>query len=147
MGERFFEAIAAGKIPPPECAKTLGLDIIAYDLDAHTVELTFDGKPEFANPIGIVQGGFLSAMLDDTMGLASATAMNVGEFAPTLGLNVQFHRPARIGKLTGKGRVTMRGKENLPSRGRTVSGRQAGCECYGDGDISEDCIVTERSDE
>lgn len=111
MAERFFEAIAAGKFPPPECAKTLGLDIIAYDLDAHTVELSFDGKPEFANPIGIVQGGFLSAMLDDTMGLASATAMSVGEFAPTLGLNVQFHRPAKIGKLTGKGRITMRGRE------------------------------------
>ncbi len=111
MAERFFEAIAAGKLPPPECAKTLGLEIIAYDLDAHTVELSFDGKPEFANPIGIVQGGFLSAMLDDTMGLASATAMNVGEFAPTLGLNVQFHRPAKIGKLTGKGRITMRGRE------------------------------------
>ncbi len=111
MAERFFEAIAAGRLPPPECAKTLGLDIIAYDLDAHTVELSFDGKPEFANPIGIVQGGFLSAMLDDTMGLASATAMHVGEFAPTLGLNVQFHRPAKIGKLMGKGRITMRGRE------------------------------------
>ena len=113
MAERFFEAIAAGRMPPPECAKTLGLDIVAYDLDAHTVELTFDGKPAFANPIGIVQGGFLSAMLDDTMGLASATAMNVGEFAPTLGLNVQFHRPAKIGRLKGKGRITMRGKEIL----------------------------------
>jgi len=111
MSERFFEAIAAGRLPPPECAKTLGLEIIGYDLDAHTVELTFDGKPEFANPIGIVQGGFLSAMLDDTMGLASATAMNVGEFAPTLNMNVQFHRPAKIGRLTGKGRITMRGKE------------------------------------
>ena len=111
MTERLFEAIAAGKLPPPECAKTLGLEIIAYDLDAHTVELAFDGKPEFANPIGIVQGGFLSAMLDDCMGLASATMMSVGEFAPTLALNVQFHRPAKIGKLRGVGRVTMRGKE------------------------------------
>ncbi|MAH68110.1 MAG: phenylacetic acid degradation protein [Afipia sp.] len=111
MSERFFEAIAAGKLPPPECARTLGLEIISYDLDAHTVELWFDGKPEFANPIGIVQGGFLSAMLDDCMGLASATMMNVGEFAPTLALNVQFHRPAKIGKLKGFGRVTMRGKE------------------------------------
>lgn len=111
MSERFFEAIVAGRIPPPECAKTLGLEIIAYDLDAHTVELEFDGKPEFANPIGIVQGGFLSAMLDDCMGLASATTMNVGEFAPTLNLTVQFHRPAKIGKLTGKGRVMMRGKD------------------------------------
>ena len=111
MSERFFEAIIAGRFPTPECAKTLGLDIIAYDLDAHTVELGFEGRPEFANPIGIVQGGFLSAMLDDCMGLASATVLNVGEFAPTLALTVQFHRPAKIGKLRGVGRVAMRGKD------------------------------------
>ncbi|MDZ4367956.1 PaaI family thioesterase [Afipia massiliensis] len=113
MSERFFEAIAAGKVPTPECAKTLGLDIIGYDLDAHTVELGFEGRPEFANPIGIVQGGFLSAMLDDCMGLASATLLSVGEFAPTLAINVQFHRPAKIGKLRGAGRVTKQGKDIL----------------------------------
>jgi uncharacterized protein (TIGR00369 family) len=111
MSERFFEAVVAGRIPPPESAKMLGLQIVGYDLDAHTVELEFDGKPEFVNPFGVVQGGFQSAMLDDTMGLASATAMHVGEFTSTLGLNVQFHRPAKIGKLTGKGRITLRGKE------------------------------------
>ena len=113
MAERFFEAIAAGKVPPPECARTLGLGIVGYDLEALTVELTFDGKPEFANPIGIVQGGFLSAMLDDCMGLASATFLTVGEFAPTLAINVQFHRPAKIGKLRGTGRVTKPGRDIL----------------------------------
>lgn len=122
MSERFFEAIAAGKVPPPECAKTLGLDILGYDLDAHTVELGFEGRPEFANPIGIVQGGFLSAMLDDCMGLASATLLNVGEFAPTLAINVQFHRPAKIGKLRGTGRVTKRGKDILHLAGELFQG-------------------------
>ena len=39
--------------------------------------------------------------------------MNVGEFAPTLNLNVQFHRPAQIGKIQGTGRVVMRGREVL----------------------------------
>lgn len=111
MSEGYFEAIQAGRLPPPECAKTLGLEIIGFDLAAHTVELEFDGRPEFANPIGIVQGGFLSAMLDDAMGLAAATAMKLGEFSPTLNLNVQFHRPAKIGKLRGTGRITMRGKD------------------------------------
>lgn len=52
-------------------------------------------------------------MLDDAMGLASATLLKAGEFAPTLALNVQFHRPVKIGKLEGSGRVTYRGKEIL----------------------------------
>lgn len=113
MGESFFEAINSGKIAPPPCAKTLGIEIKSYDLAACSVELEFEGRPEFANPIGIVQGGFLAAMLDDAMGLASATTMKIGEFAPTLALNVQFHRPAKIGKLEGSGRVTHRGKDIL----------------------------------
>ena len=113
MSDIFFDAIKSGKIPTPECAKTLGIEIVSYDLNAYTVELGFEGRPEFANPIGNVQGGFLSAMLDDAMGLASATTMKIGEFAPTLNLNVQFYRPAKIGKLQGSGRVTMRGGEVL----------------------------------
>lgn len=113
MSESFFDAIKSGKLPPPECAKTLGIEIVSYDLNAYTVELEFEGRPEFANPIGNVQGGFLSAMLDDAMGLASATTMKIGEFAPTLNLNVQFHRPAKVGKIQGGGRITMRGSEVL----------------------------------
>ena len=113
MSGRLIEAIAAGQVPTPECAKTLGIEIIGYDLGTHSVELAFEGKPEFANPIGIVQGGFLSAMLDDCMGLASTTFLAVGEFAPTLSINVQFHRPVKIGKLRGTGRVTKPGRDIL----------------------------------
>lgn len=113
MGEGFFDAIQAGKLPPPECAKTLGLEIISHDAEKMTVELTFEARPTFTNPIGIIQGGFLSAMLDDAMGLASATIMKMGEFAPTLALNVQFHRAAKVGKLEGTGRVTHRGRDVL----------------------------------
>lgn len=109
----FFQAFEAGKIPPPPCAKTLGIEIKSYDLAANTVELAFEGRPEFANPVGNVQGGFLTAMLDDAMGLAYATIMKMGEFAPTLALNVQFQRPAKIGKLEGTGRIINRGREVL----------------------------------
>jgi hypothetical protein len=63
MAERFSRP-SRRESPPPECQDAGPR--YHRDLDAHTVELSFDGKPEFANPIGIVQGGFLSAMLDDT---------------------------------------------------------------------------------
>jgi uncharacterized protein (TIGR00369 family) len=58
-----------------------------------------------------VQGGFLAAMLDDTMGPALTATLDAGEFAPTVNLNVQFHRPAKVGALRGVGRVVLRGKE------------------------------------
>ncbi|WP_414718793.1 PaaI family thioesterase [Undibacterium sp.] len=37
--------------------------------------------------------------------------MKQDEFAPTLNLNISFHRPAGVGQLIGKGRVVKRGKD------------------------------------
>jgi uncharacterized protein (TIGR00369 family) len=61
--------------------------------------------------MGNVQGGFLAAMLDDTMGPALVATLGPGEFAPTADLHVQFLRPARPGTLIGTARVVRRGRE------------------------------------
>lgn len=109
--EGFFWKMQSGELPPPRAALTLGLKFTRVDADAGIVEVDFDGKPEFTNPAGVVQGGFLAAMLDDTMGPALAAQLGKGEFAPTLNLNVSFHRPARVGTLHGIGRVVRRGRD------------------------------------
>jgi uncharacterized protein (TIGR00369 family) len=100
-----------GRLPMPRAAATLGIAIRAVSPETGTIEVEFEGKPEFTNPVGVIQGGFLAAMLDDTMGPALAATLNAGEFAPTLNLNVSFARPARVGKLLGKGRIVRRGKD------------------------------------
>jgi uncharacterized protein (TIGR00369 family) len=89
----------------------LGIEFAAIDGERGTVEVNFEAKPGFLNPAGNVQGGFLAAMLDDTMGPALAATLAAGEFAPTVNLNVQFHRPAIAGPLKGIGRVVLRGRE------------------------------------
>jgi uncharacterized protein (TIGR00369 family) len=106
-----FWKIVDGRLPPPACAKTLGIEFTAIDGERGAIEVRFEAKPEFLNPAGHVQGGFLAAMLDDTMGPALVATLDAGEFAPTVNLNVQFHRPAKVGALKGLGRVVMRGKE------------------------------------
>jgi uncharacterized protein (TIGR00369 family) len=106
-----FWKMVDGRLPPPPCAQTLGIAFAAIDGERGTVEVTFEARPEFLNPIGNVQGGFLAAMLDDTMGPALIATLEAGQFAPTLNLNVQFHRPAKAGSLKGIGRVVSRGKE------------------------------------
>jgi uncharacterized protein (TIGR00369 family) len=60
---------------------------------------------------GVIQGGFVAAMLDDTMGPALVATLGVGQFAPTTDLHVQFLRPARPGRLIGRGRVVRSGKD------------------------------------
>jgi len=109
--QAFFWKIMAGELPPPRAGQTLGLVFKQIDAEAGAVEVEFTAKPEFTNPAGNVQGGFLAAMLDDTMGPALAATLAKGEFAPTLNLNVSFHRPAQVGTLLGKGRVLRRGRD------------------------------------
>ncbi|MEA3040960.1 MAG: hypothetical protein QOC65_449 [Sphingomonadales bacterium] len=97
-------------LPMPPVARTLGWTLLAIDAEAGTIEVGFTAGEAFTNPTGAVQGGFVAAMLDDTMGPA-AFAMGKGEiFAPTLDLHVSFLRPARPGAFIGKGRVVSLGK-------------------------------------
>ena len=107
----FFWKMADGRLPPPPCANTLGLEFVEIDGERGTIETRFEAVEMFLNPAGNVQGGFLAAMLDDTMGTALSATLDRGQFAPTVNLNVQFHRPARLGSIKGLGRVMMRGRE------------------------------------
>ena len=107
----FFWKIVDGRLPAPPCAKTLGLGFVAIDGERGTIETRFEAVEMFLNPAGNVQGGFLAAMLDDTMGTALSATLDGDQFAPTVNLNVQFHRPAKVGPLKGVGRVVLRGKE------------------------------------
>ncbi|MDP9878001.1 uncharacterized protein (TIGR00369 family) [Variovorax boronicumulans] len=107
----FFWKIQAGTAATPEAVKTLGGKIVRVDAEQGSVETSFEGKRDFTNPTGAIQGGFLAAMLDDTMGPALAATLNEGEFAPTLNLNVSFHRSAVVGPILGKARIVRRGAE------------------------------------
>jgi uncharacterized protein (TIGR00369 family) len=104
----FWDAVA-GRVPAPPAAQTLGWHLEEIDPQAGTVRVSFEARPEFANPIGAIQGGFLAAMLDDTMGPALVATLEPDQFAPTLELKVSYLRPARPGRLIGTGRVVHRG--------------------------------------
>jgi uncharacterized protein (TIGR00369 family) len=104
-----FWDFVAGRSPAPPAAQTLGWDLISVDPDEATIEVAFEASEDFTNPMGNVQGGFLAAMLDDTLGPSLVATLEPGQFAPTLELKVSFLRPARPGRLIGRGRVVHRG--------------------------------------
>jgi uncharacterized protein (TIGR00369 family) len=106
-----FWDVMEGRAPRPPAAGVLGWELVSVDPDAGTIEVAFTATDEFLNPVGVIQGGFLAAMLDDTMGPALVATLGPGLFAPTADLHVQFLRPARPGRLTGRGRVVRRGKD------------------------------------
>jgi uncharacterized protein (TIGR00369 family) len=105
----FWDAVR-GRAPLPPATATLGWELIAVDPEKGTIEVAFTATVAFVNPVGAVQGGFLAAMLDETMGPALVAGLDPGDFAPTMDLHVQFLRPARPGRLIGRGRVVGRGR-------------------------------------
>lgn len=106
----FWDAVE-GRAPLPASAVTLGWELVSISPEEGTIEVTFTAGEAFLNPAGFIQGGFLAAMLDDTLGPALVAGLPPGDFAPTTDLHVQFLRPARPGRLLGRGRVVRRGRD------------------------------------
>ena len=94
----------------PPCAKLLGWHMIEADPEQGRVKIGFEGRPEFCNPAGFIQGGLLSAMLDDTMGPAVLLHTNGAAYTATISMTVNFLAPARIGPLIGEAEVVQVGK-------------------------------------
>jgi uncharacterized protein (TIGR00369 family) len=63
-------------------------------------------------------------MLDDTLGPPLVATLSDGEWAPTISLTVQFVRPAKPGKLRGRGRVVRKGRDIAFLAGELVDGDQ-----------------------
>ena len=100
-------------LPLPPAAALLGWELIDLDVPAGTIEVAFNATSEFLNPSGFVQGGFLSAMLDDTLGPIVFAKTDGQKIATTIDLHVHFVRPVLPGRITTKARMI--------NFGRTIS--------------------------
>ena len=106
--ERFMELVGNHVLDMPGYVDLLGMRPLSAE-PGH-VRMEFTASEQFLNPAGVVQGGFITAMLDDTMGPAAVSQLGPGYFAPTLELKVSFLRPAGPGILVADGRVVHVGR-------------------------------------
>src|SRR4030081_1210741 len=94
----------------PPSSKLLGWHLLDARPKDGWIRIGFDGKRDFCNPAGFVQGGILSAMLDDTMGPAVFVMTEGRLYTATITMTVNFLAPAKPGPITGEADVTHRGK-------------------------------------
>jgi len=108
---------ALDRIEAPPSSKLLGW----RPLDARPrdgwIRIGFDGKKDFCNPAGFVQGGILSAMLDDTMGPAVFVMTEGRLYTATITMTVNFLSPAKPGPITGEAEVSSSAGRSPSSRG------------------------------
>ena len=101
---------AFDNFPMPPCAKLLGWQLLDARPEEGWIRIGFEGKAEFLNPAGFVQGGILSSMLDDTMGPAVLVMSQGRLYTTTISMTVNFLSPARPGPIIGEAKVTQLGK-------------------------------------
>jgi uncharacterized protein (TIGR00369 family) len=113
-------ATALDRLEAPPSSRLLGWHLLDARPGDGWIRIGFDGRKEFCNPAGFVQGGILSAMLDDTMGPA-VFAMTEGRlYTATITMTVNFLAPARPGPIVGEASVTQLGKTIAFVEGRLM---------------------------
>ena len=112
---------ALDDIPAPPSARLLGWRLLDARPDRGWLAVGFDGKAEFCNPAGYIQGGILSAMLDDTMGPAAFMTSGGKFYTTTISLTVNFLAPARPGPLIVEAQVIQLGKSIAFMEGKLIA--------------------------
>ncbi|MCU4185859.1 PaaI family thioesterase [Acidiferrimicrobium sp. IK] len=84
---------------PPNCDVLLGLRCVDKSVPGVTV-WEMDADERFANPVGAVQGGIVTALADTAMS-ASAVTYNKERkvFVANTDLRISFFKPARTGQV------------------------------------------------
>jgi uncharacterized protein (TIGR00369 family) len=101
-----------GAVNQPESSKLLGFRLVALSQTERWVEAEFTAAPHLSNPMGQVQGGFQTAMLDEVMSVAGLVASGMTAVMPTLEMKTSFFRAAQANGqvLRAVGRIVKWGK-------------------------------------
>ena len=113
-------ATALDDLPRPPCAELLGWHILDASPRDGWIRIGFEGRREFLNPAGYIQGGFLAAMLDDVMGPAMFIKGEGKVFTPTIDMHLTFIAPASPGPIIGEGQVISAGQSIAFLEGRLM---------------------------
>ena len=114
-------ATALDRLEAPPSSGLLGWHLLDARPEAGWIRIGFDGKREFCNPAGFIQGGILGAMLDDTMGPAVFVMTEGRLYTATITMTVNFLAPAKVGPITGEANVTQLGRTVAFVEGRLTA--------------------------
>ncbi|WP_421787483.1 PaaI family thioesterase [Hyphobacterium sp.] len=92
-------------------SELLGFKFIELNCEEMWFEAGWEPDKRVSSPTGAVQGGMVTAMLDDVMSLAAITVAGFDGVVPTLEMKTSFISPVWPGPLKSKGQVIKKGKQ------------------------------------
>ena len=95
----------------PPCLETLRGNLLEFDEAERIMTMEYDAIPEFCHSESeIVQGGFVTGMLDSTMAHLVIALEKFQSNPVSLDINVSFIAPAHPGTLMAKSKILKMGK-------------------------------------
>ena len=107
MSEAVVDALNEARSP---CVQTLGGHVTSFNGDDGETTMSFEATPAFCHSEIVVQGGFITGMLDAAMAVCVIGLKGIGTAVPTLELKVSFISPGNPGLLMARARPVHLGK-------------------------------------
>ena len=83
----------------------LGGSVVDYDLEPQSCTMKFNVSRDFCHSVDIIQGGFLTVMLDAAMSHAVFAAYDDVTTVSSLDVNTSYLAPTRAGQITAVGKI------------------------------------------
>ncbi|MCB2102421.1 MAG: PaaI family thioesterase [Rhodobacterales bacterium] len=117
-GPTYLAAVRDGRLPQAPMWETAGLRLA--DFADGTATFTADLEPFHGNAVGTIHAGFVSTILDTTLGCALRTTLPAGMGYTTLGLTLHLTRGLRPadGPVTCTATLAHRGRRTATAEGR-----------------------------
>lgn len=96
----------------------LGFAFVDLSMDEMWFECRFNPGKELCSPWGAVQGGYVTAMLDEAMSISAIMTTGFDGVVPTLEMKTSFLAPVMPGPVRARGQVLKRGKRIFYTEGR-----------------------------
>ena len=96
----------------PPTGRLFNMRVLSVDVAAKTVRMSFEPGADLTNPRGTIQGGIVTAMLDDCAAYAGIVALGEPGFIASLEVKTSFLAPAFPGLLYGEGRCLKMGRSS-----------------------------------
>lgn len=94
----------------PPAIRTLKARVLEFLPESHMLTMEFTMGLEFCHSGDVVQGGFVTAMLDAAMSHALSAASHLKASASTIDITVSFLKSTRAGRHVAKGYVIKKGR-------------------------------------